>query len=198
MNYLAHLYLAGDDPQAQVGQVLADFVASREIDGFAPGIRDGIRAHQRIDVFTDAHPVAQAARRRMAPPYRRYGNILLDLFFDHFLAKNWGRYRGDVALEEFARSSYRNLEDYRDVYPGGRFQLVVLLMRQGDWLGSYRKVENIDRALKGISRRLTRSNPLGDAVSVLRDQYEELGADFAKFFPELEAYVSKHTKAPGR
>ena len=197
MNYLAHLYLAGDDPQAQVGQVLADFVASREIDGFAPGIRAGIRAHQRIDVFTDAHPIVQAARARMSPPYRRYGNILLDLFFDHFLAKKWDRYGGDISLEEFARRSYCNLEAHRDVYPG-RFQRVVFFMRQGDWLGSYREVGNIDRALKGISRRLTRSNPLGDAVAVLRTQYKELEGDFTGFFPELEAYVSERTNAPGR
>lgn len=54
----------------------------------------------------------------MAPPYRRYGNILFDLFFDHFPAKNRDRYRGDVSLEEFARRSYRNLRDHRSVYPG--------------------------------------------------------------------------------
>lgn len=193
MNYLAHLYLAGDDPQAQVGQVLADFVASREIDGFAPGVRAGIRAHQRIDVFTDAHPVVRAARARMKPPYRRYGNVLLDLFFDHFLAKNWGRYGSGVSLEAFASGSYRNLAACRGVYPGERFQRVVRLMRQDDWLVSYREVESIDRALKGVSRRLTRRNPLGDAVSVLRGQYAELEADFARFFPQLEAYVRKRT-----
>ncbi len=197
MNYLAHLYLAGDDPQAQVGQILADFVASREIDGFTPGIRAGIRAHQRIDVFTDTHPIPAAARRRMAPPYRRYGNILLDLFFDHFLAKNWERYRSDVPLGEFARRSYRNLEEHSHIYPG-RFRRVVFFMRRGDWLGSYRDTANIDRALKGISRRLTRSNPLGDAVSVLQDQYRELEEDFAKFFPELEEYVRKHAETAQR
>ena len=83
------------------------------------------------------------------------------------------------------------------MYPG-RFQRVVFFMRQGDWLGSYREVENIDRALKGISRRLTRSNPLGDAVAVLRTQYKELEGDFTGFFPQLEAYVSERTNAPGR
>lgn len=194
MNYLAHLYLAGDDPQAQIGQVLADFVAAGEIDGFAPGIRAGIRAHQRIDVFTDAHPVAQAARRRMNPPYRRYGNVLLDLFFDHFLARNWSSYSAGVSLDAFARESYRNLENHRGVYPGERFQRVVRLMRRDDWLGSYREIDNIDRALQGVSRRLTRSNPLGEAVSVLRAQYKELEADFAQFFPQLEAYVRKRTQ----
>jgi acyl carrier protein phosphodiesterase len=195
LNYLAHLYLAGDDPKAQVGQVLADFVAAREIDSFEPGIRAGIRAHQRIDVFTDSHPIVVAARRRMVAPYRRYGNILLDVFFDHFLAKNWDRYSAGISLEDFAQQRYRVLNEHRDAYPG-RFQRVIISMARGDWLGSYREVNNIDRALQGISRRLTRENPLADGVSVLRDQYDELDADFAKFFPELERYVTELTNPP--
>ncbi len=195
MNYLAHLYLAGDNPKAQVGQVLADFVAAREIDCFEPGIRAGIRAHQRIDVFTDSHPVVAAARRRMAAPYRRYGNILLDVFFDHFLAKNWGRYRADVSLEEFSQQRYQVLIEHSDVHRE-RFQRVVTSMQNGDWLGSYRDVDNIDRALRGISRRLTRENPLTTGVSVLRDQYDELEADFKTFFPQLEHFVRERTAAP--
>jgi len=197
LNYLAHLYLAGDDPQAQVGQVLADFVAAREIDSFEPGIRAGIRAHQRIDVFTDSHAIVVAARRRMVAPYRRYGNILLDVFFDHFLAKNWDRYSAGVSLENFSQQRYRVLNEHRDTYPG-RFQRVVTSMALGDWLVSYRQVNNIDRTLQGISRRLTRANPLADGVSVLRDQYDELDADFANFFPELERHVRELTNQPRR
>ncbi len=195
MNYLAHLYLAGDDPKAQVGQVLADFVLAREIDSFEPGIRAGIRAHQRIDVFTDSHPVVAAARRRMVAPYRRYGNILLDMFFDHFLAKNWDRYRGDVSLEQFSQQCYRVLNGHRDVHRE-RFQQVVISMQNGDWLGSYRDLDNIDRALRGISRRLTGENPLATGVSVLRVQYDELEADFKTFFPELAHFVRERTAAP--
>ena len=114
MNHLAHLLLAGDDPEAKVGQVLADFVRASEIAAFAPGIQAGIRAHQQIDSFGDSHAVFARARKRMKPPYRRFGGVLLDIYFDHFLARCWERSGDGGSLEGFADRTYRTLSDYRE------------------------------------------------------------------------------------
>lgn len=188
MNHLAHLLLAGDDPEAKVGQVLADFVTASEIAEFAPGIQAGIRAHQRIDVFTDSHPVFARARRRLKPPYRRFGGILLDIYFDHFLARSWERHGNGSSLAAFAEDSYRILHEHRDL-PWARFQMVVAAMRRENWLVGYATLDGVDRALSGLSKRFRRSNPLASGGAVLRDQYATLEDDFHEFFPLLAEFA---------
>lgn len=188
MNHLAHLLLAGDDPEAKVGQVLADFVTAGDIAAFAPGIQAGIRAHQRIDAFADSHPVFARARRRLKPPYRRFGGILLDIYFDHFLARRWERYGDGGSLAGFADRTYRILNDYRDI-PSARFRRVVTAMRRDNWLVGYASLAGVDRALQGLSQRFPRANPLGSGGTVLRDRYDALEADFRAFFPSLAEYA---------
>ena len=188
MNYLAHLLLAGDDPEAQVGQVLADFVSAGSIASFAPGIRAGIRAHQRIDAYADSHPVFGVARKRLRPPYRRFGGVLLDVWFDHFLAAGWDRHGNGTTLAEFAQTRYRVLHEYRLLAPP-RFQIVVEAMRRDDWLVAYSELAFVNRVLQGISRRCKRENPIGSALPVLIENYERLGSDFERFFPDLAEYA---------
>ncbi len=188
MNHLAHLLLAGDDPEAKVGQVLADFVTAGDIAALAPGIQAGIRAHQRIDSFADSHPVFARARRRLKPPYRRFGGVLLDIYFDHFLARGWERYGDGGSLAGFADRSYRILNEYRDL-PSARFRRVVAAMCRDNWLVGYASLAGVDRALQGLSQRFPRANPLASGGAVLRDQYAALEADFGEFFPSLAAYA---------
>ncbi len=188
MNYLAHLALAGDEPEAQVGQVLADLVSARRIASFEPGIQAGIRAHQKIDVYADSHPAVAAARRRLQPPYRRFAGILLDVYFDHFLAKGWHRHGDGTSLAEFATKRYLVLRKYRDL-PPKRFRIVVDAMSRDNWLVGYSKVAGVERALRGISKRLTRENPIASGVSALSENYERLRSDFEEFFPQLKEYA---------
>ena len=131
MNYLAHLLLADDEDEARVGQVLADFVDARSIVKLPRGIQAGIRAHQAIDVFSDGHPAFGAARRRLRPPYRRYAGVLIDMYFDHYLAANWVRHGSGEPLAEFAASCYEVLFAHRHLQ-AGRFQHAVESMRAED------------------------------------------------------------------
>ncbi|MDE0109841.1 MAG: ACP phosphodiesterase [Bryobacterales bacterium] len=185
---MAHLLLAGDDPEAKVGQVLADFVTASDIAAFAPGIQAGIRAHQRIDSFADGHPVFARARRRLKPPYRRFGGVLLDIYFDHFLARRWDRHGDGGSLEGFADRTYRILNDFRDL-PSARFRMVVAAMCRDNWLVGYASFAGVDRALTGLSKRFPRTNPLASGGAVLREQYAALEADFQAFFPSLAEYA---------
>lgn len=196
MNHLAHLLLAGDAPEAKVGQVLADFVTAGEIVKFAPGIQSGIRAHQRIDSFADAHPVFARSRCRLKPPYRRFGGVLLDIYFDHFLARSWKRHGDGGPLTGFAEQSYRILEQYSDL-PCARFRAVVAAMRHDNWLVGYASLAGVDRALCGLSRRFPRANPLASGGAVLRDHYAALAGDFEEFFPLLAKYARTIVCADG-
>jgi acyl carrier protein phosphodiesterase len=184
VNYLAHLFVAGDNPADLVGHMLGDFVTPREIAAYPPQIRAGIRMHQQVDAFSDGHPVFAASRRRFQPPYRRYGGILVDLVYDHFLAKHWDHYSPEVSLPEFAGRAYEVLHEYHDMLPTG-LQRMLPHMIGADWLSSYRDLENIGLALRGISRRFRRENPLPTALDVLRANYGGLESDFGLFFPDL-------------
>lgn len=188
MNFLAHLLLSENDGEARVGQVLADFVDASSIGTFSAGIQSGIRAHQRIDAFSDRHPAFATARRRLRPPYRRYGGVLLDVYFDHFLASAWERHGNGTDLPEFAESCYRTLHSYRDL-PAERFRIAIDAMRRGNWLVGYASVEGVDRALRGVARRCRHENPLDSGASVLKANYESFRSDFEIFFPRLKAYA---------
>ena len=196
MNYLAHLFLAGDNPDYLVGHMLGDFVKPREIAAYRPEIQTGIRMHQRVDAFSDSHTIFAASRRRFQPPYRRYAGILVDLVYDHFLATHWDSYSPGVSLPEFTRRAYAVLEAEQAILPG-RLQRMLPHLVEGDWLSSYRDLHNVARALRGISRRLRRENPLDDALGALQENYAGLQRDFQAFFPELVEFAARMDAAAG-
>ena len=190
MNYLAHLFVAGDHSPDIVGHMLADFVTPRQIAAYAPDIREGIGMHQRVDAFSDDHPACAASRRRFQPPYRRYGGILVDLVYDHFLAKHWDEYSPEIRLPDFAQRAYGVLREHHAILPD-RLQRMLPHMIGDDWLCSYREFETIGWALRGVARRLSRENPLPTAMEALEASYDGLESDFRVFFPELLEFAGR-------
>ena len=188
MNYLAHLLLAGDDPGLIVGALLGDFVRPRQIREYSDAIQAGIRLHVQIDVFTDAHPVVARSKSRMRAPYRRFGAVLTDIFYDHFLAREWENFTEGPRLEEFAKDRYRVLLDHHSLLPP-RLRRIVPIMAEQDWLTAYHDVEAIDKTLQRLAGRLKRVNPLPHAVRMLEENYAGLESDFREFFPQLAAHA---------
>ena len=187
MNYLAHLYLSDGTPESLVGSVLGDFVKGDDHNGYHPDISRAIVLHRQIDIFTDAHPIHRRSRGRLGAHHRHTKGILVDIFYDHFLAKNWRTY-ADSPLEEFTAAAYRALEAHYSILPT-RLKGILPHMIAHDWLRSYRDIENIGFALSGLSRRLTRRNELAQGLEELRQNYGDLEGDFHEFFPQLVEYV---------
>lgn len=188
MNFLAHLYLSAHDEDLLLGQLLGDFLEPGWKQTLSPGIQAGVRLHQKVDFFTDTHPVFGVSRRRLPEPYRRYAGVLVDVFYDHVLARRWDDYSPGEPLDAFIQRSYATLERRRDdLTPRLRRTLPAII--RYDWLGSYRRVDGIARTLRGLSRRLRFPNPLAEAVSVLETDYPGFENDFRQFFPELQAFV---------
>ena len=103
MNFLAHLYLSGDNEQIIVGNFIGDFVKGRNaLQTFDPTIALGIELHRAIDQFTDTHPVVRSSKDRLRPKYRHYAGVIVDIFYDHFLARKWNDYH-KTPLPEFAQ-----------------------------------------------------------------------------------------------
>ena len=191
MNYLAHLHLGGQRPGQLLGSLYGDFVKGRLQGQFDPEVEAAIALHRRIDVFTDRHPLVDIALGRFSETRRRYAGIVLDVFFDHCLARDWTLY-ADRPLEQFTADVYQVLSRERQLPE--RLAKIALHMVANDWLGSYREFEVLEQVLRGISRRLTRPEELAGAMAELRRLYEPLSEDFSLFYPQLQDFaVQSHT-----
>lgn len=198
MNYLAHLYLAPPGDDGLLGSLMGDFVKGPLTDRYPPGIAQGLILHRQIDAFTDAHARVRASRLRVSAPRRRVAGILVDLFYDHFLARHWSQY-SDQDLHTFAQRVYQLLAARMDILPD-RLREMADRMRAHDMLTSYRRVENIHIAVDRISLRLKRSNRMAGAAEELEANYGGFEADFRAFFPELThfARLRHRTHAPAQ
>jgi acyl carrier protein phosphodiesterase len=191
VNFLAHLYLSPETPDALIGSLLGDFVKGPvERAGYNAEITGGIRLHRAVDTFTDAHPAFAASRARVSPARRRYAGILVDLFYDHFLARHWRDYH-DQRLETFAAGVYGVLLDRAATLPEPAGRMVGFMVRQ-DWLVSYRDVDAVGGALERMGRRLTRGNALLGSAAELESAYEGFEADFRTFMPEVSDFARTH------
>jgi acyl carrier protein phosphodiesterase len=189
VNYLAHLYLAGDAPEALIGNLMGDFARGSMLEGYSEGIREGIRLHRKIDAYTDTHPVVIESKRRISPANRRYAGILIDVFYDHFLARDWETY-SPLPLADFTAGVYDLLRDRLDHLPEPLQRLAPRMIAE-DWLTSYAELPGIEQALRRVARRLKRENQLPTATVELEAHYNALAGDFARFFPDLRDFVGR-------
>ena len=199
MNYLAHLYLAEDTDESRLGNLLGDFVKGPLSDTpYSPGIKEGIKTHRRVDIFTDSHSKFLESKRLISPERRRFAGVILDLTFDHFLAKNWKAY-SESDLESFTESVYEMLKNNRSILPE-RFATFLPRMISEDWLGSYENLDRISTVLDRISARLekkfNRNIALKGASIEIELNYPELERNFKDFFPELIDYVESYRSSP--
>lgn len=186
MNYLAHLYLSPPGDDALLGSLLGDFVKgpvnSELRRRYGDEVTRAIVLHRKIDSFTDAHPLVRDSRNRISRARRRFAGVMIDLFYDHFLAKNWHEFHHQP-LEEFTRQFYSILTSRHEQLPE-RLQRVAHSIVSLDWLGSYADVESVATALDRMSRRLRRENALVYSGEELLLNYAELENDFRQFIPK--------------
>jgi len=187
VNYLVHLLLADDTPGSLLGNLMGDFVKGRLDDTYPPAIRQGIALHRQVDVFAHHHPAYRRSKMRLAPTYGHGRGIMVDVFYDHFLARNWSRHH-PLPLEAFAARVYRLLEEHFPLLPPG-LQRVASRMIRHDWLVSYREIDTIGVVLERIAGRLRRPLPLGRGIDDLRRHYAELEEDCEEFLAAARAFV---------
>lgn len=189
MNYLAHALLAGDDPADRLGGVIGDFVKGPLPAGLPAAIADGVALHRAIDSYADAHPAFQRSRARVSAERRRVAGIMIDMFYDHFLAVHWARFHAQP-LPQFTASVYELMGDHHPLLPP-RLAALYPYMRDDDWLASYCSATVIGRALDRMSARLTRTNLLTGSGVELLDDYEGYEADFLAFLPDALVFAEE-------
>lgn len=185
LNWLAHLRLAPADPLLRIGNLCGDFVRGVDVAELHPKIQLGIAHHRAIDRFVDAHPITKRSCERLRSKYR-FAAVLVDVFYDHFLARDWGQHGDGRSLRSFVDDVHDLLECHVELLPP-RLQQALPAMRREDWLASYGDLSAIDRILERMSGRLRHRSRLADGGLGLRANYEELSMDFKALWPHLEA-----------
>jgi acyl carrier protein phosphodiesterase len=184
VNYLVHLYLAGADEELRLGGLMGDFVKGPLDRRYPPGILAGLRLHRRIDVLAAVSPHCRASRQRLQPRFGHTRAVLVDIFYDHFLASLWQEFHPQ-RLEDYAAATYRLLAAHRDLLPPGLARIAPR-MAELDWLTSYRERASVDIALTRIAARLSRPTALGEGGSELDRCGADLLGDFRGFMAEAQ------------
>jgi acyl carrier protein phosphodiesterase len=189
MNFLFHMLLSANDDQLLVGNVMGDFVKGPLVVGtYPPRILQGLQLHRSIDSFAQRDASFQSSRLRLSPHIGLYRGILVDLFYDHFLARDWDLW-SDVSFPDYIAAARSTIERYMEILPP-RFQEFVPVIFN-ELLPSYVAVSGIESALQRMSRRVVRSNPLADGGSQLTLYYVELHADFVSFMSAVQQFTKE-------
>ena len=192
MNYLAHIYLSYNQPEIEIGNFIADAVKGKKYLNYSKEIQKGILLHRAIDTYTDLHPLVKECKYIFSS-YGLYRSVIVDLIFDHFLAKNWVEYH-EMPLEKFTINFYKKLEANFDNLPE-RVQLFYPYMKTNNWLYKYRSVAGISDIMFQMNRRTQNLSKMNYAVIELVENYTYLEGKFKLFFQDLEAYVKEKSQS---
>jgi acyl carrier protein phosphodiesterase len=197
LNFLAHIYLSGDNDDIKIGNFLGDFVKGRLTKltsaQYSEGVIKGMALHREIDFFTDNHPLVRQSIDRLQPKYHKFSGIVIDMFYDHVLAKNFHQY-SSVSLGEYAQNFYELLEKRKAEIPEPMERMVKSMVTR-NWLLGYKSYEGIEWALTGIAKRLSFESGIENATEELRKDYDLYEAEFQLFFPEIIARSTKYLKS---
>lgn len=189
MNFLAHIFLSGDNKLLMLGNFMADHIKGKAIDGLGEELKNGVILHRKIDHFTDTHSVVQATKERLRPVFRKYAPVVADVFYDHFLASKWISY-SQIPLGVFADNFYKTATQHQHMLPE-KTRMMLPYMISNNWLVSYASVEGIGKVMSGMARRAKFESGMEKSAKELEKNYLLYEKEFDVFFEELLKYTNE-------
>lgn len=194
MNFLAHIFLSGNNDLIKIGNFMADGIRGNDYLEYPEEIQKGIILHRAIDTFTDAHSIWRQSKHRLHERYGHYSGVIIDILYDHFLAKNWNTYSNEN-LEDYVERFYQSLKDNYDVLSPKTKKLMPYMI-ESNWLVSYASIAGIERILFQMDYRTKHRAHMHNAVQELQEFYTEFEEEFTLFFEDLiemvEDFNTKH------
>jgi len=192
MNFLAHIYLSGEDEGITIGNFIADGIKGKKYKKFPLKIQKGILLHREIDTYTDSHPIVKQSTARLHKNYSHYSGVIVDILYDHFLAKNWNQYH-ELPLDEYVENFYDLLRNNFTILPT-RIQRMMPYMIADNWLLNYATVRGISTILDQMNVRTKGKSKMNFAVLELEQYYTEFETEFTSFFDELIIFSEEKLK----
>ena len=189
MNFLAHIYLSGENDHVKIGNFMADSIRGHSYENYPDDIKKGILLHRSIDSFTDMHPVYRKSKHRLHEKYGHYSGVIMDIFYDHFLAKNWNNY-SKIPLETYAETFYHLLQANIDILTD-KVKNMLPSMIGRNWLVSYATIKGLEMILFQMDYRTKNRVAMHESVVELQEYYTEFEEEFTSFFEELQLHCTE-------
>lgn len=189
MNFLAHIFLSGNNDLIKIGNFMANGIRGNDYLNYPEEIQKGILLHRAIDTFTDAHPIWRQSKHRLHERYGHYSGVIIDILYDHFLAKNWNNY-SNVPLVDFVEQFYQSLRDNYGLL-SAKTKKIMPYMIESNWLVSYETIAGIERILFQMDYRTKHKANMQNAVEELKEYYIEFEEEFTLFFQDLIQMVEE-------
>lgn len=184
MNFLAHIYLSGDNELLKIGNFMADSVKGNDFLNYEDDLRKGILLHRAIDSFTDANETYRLSKHRLHEKYGHFSGVIMDVVYDHFLAKNWNKFSNET-LTEFVHRFYQSISKNISVLPS-KTQRIVPIMIENNWLEMYASLEGLRNILWQMSYRFKFKVDMSEAVVEVQNFYNDFEAEFFIFMEEIQ------------
>lgn len=185
MNFLAHIYLSGENDLIKIGNFMADGIRGKQFEHFPDDVQKGILLHRFIDTYTDSHDTFRQSTKRLHEKYHHYSGVIVDIMYDHFLAKNWKKY-SDEKLDHFINRFYRSLHENYPILTEKTQNLMPTMIRE-NWLWSYQTIDGIQHILTQMDRRSKNQSKMQFASQELKEFYPEFEHEFDLFFKDVQA-----------
>ena len=186
MNFLAHIHLSGENEFIKIGNFMADGVRGKQYENFPQEIQKGILLHRAIDTFTDAHPLFRQSTKRLHSRYHHYAGIIVDMYYDHFLAKNWENHSSEN-LENYSNRFYQSLLDNHTLLTPKTQNLLPYMIKY-NWLVSYQSIPGLERILSQMDQRTQNQSLMRFAGEELAAHYALFEEEFSLFYKELQLF----------
>lgn len=192
MNFLAHIYLSGENDLLKIGNFMADSVRGNTYQNYPESIKNGILLHRSIDTFTDFHPTYRKSKHRLHEKYGHYSGVIMDIVYDYFLAHNWEFYH-PKPLAEFADDFYKLILSNQHLIPDAT-KSILPHMVENNWLVSYATMEGLEKILYMMDYRTKHRVSMQEAIIELDLFYSDFEAEFTSFFTELQDHCTNFIK----
>lgn len=187
MNFLAHALLAGDQPALIVGGVIGDWIKGPLPGPLPDDLARGVALHRAIDSFAESQPAFRRSRSRISAERRRYAGVLVDVIYDHLLARDWAALH-HRPLDEYCARVYGLIRDRLNDLPAHSHPALAMMANE-DWLASYARIDGIADVLVRMSRRARQPNPLANGEREFLADVDGYTEDFYAWLEDTKAYA---------
>jgi acyl carrier protein phosphodiesterase len=198
MNYLAHIFLSGNDTEIMIGNILEDFVVGNinhpRNQHLPERIKLGVQLHRQIDTMTDCHPDVRACTLLFRPKFGKYAPIITDVLFDHYIIKHWNTFSKE-SFDNFRPRVYNSLSKYPEIQPI-KMQNIIESMKKHDWLKNYAEDWGLVKAFEGLNKKINKPDiDLTNSLVEFKENYDLIGEKFLSFFKELKNHCDNFIAA---
>jgi acyl carrier protein phosphodiesterase len=187
MNFLSHIYLSGESEEIKLGNFIGDFVKGQQFHKYPPNVAKGIVLHRHIDAYTDSHTVVNECIVKLRPGFGKYSGIVVDIFFDHFLAANWNQYSFE-RLASFTKQFHAVLLSNFFQLPS-QVKMFLPFLIQNKRLQSYASFQGVEKTLRIMVQRTSLPSEVDFAMRILEKEYPFFNQAFNQFFPDIIGFV---------